>query len=181
MGELPFDTRGLKARTKPGRCYGLVIITLFDLLVAEFNLNVLWLHSVAAHCQPRCTYADSVHLLWIFGADVGILGWSGSHCTPHAIRIGQLWGAISCLCMASLLAAHAVTAALLESRVWSQLSTGVATRIGSHYPCSLPVRCLRWACSPNLFRNCLFVSTWALPPVWCGLGSARSSLRGCPR
>ena len=24
---------------------------------------------------------------------------------------------------------------------------GVATRIGSHYPCSLPVRCLRWACS----------------------------------
>ena len=49
-----------------------------------------------------CAYADAVHLLWILGADVGILGWSGSHCTPHAIRIGQLCGATSCLCLASM-------------------------------------------------------------------------------
>ena len=37
---------------------------------------------------------------WILGADVLILGWSGSHCTPHAIRMGQLWGAYSFLCLA---------------------------------------------------------------------------------
>ena len=43
--------------------------------------------------------ADATHLFWILGADVLILGWSGSHCTPHAIRIGQLWGAYSFLCL----------------------------------------------------------------------------------
>ena len=44
--------------------------------------------------------ADALHLFWILGADVLILGWSGSHCTPHAIRIGQLWGAYAFLCLA---------------------------------------------------------------------------------
>ena len=73
----------------------LVIITLFLIGGRSATPRQCWRH-------PRCTYADSVHLLWIFGADVGILGWSGSHCTPHAIRIGQLWGAISCLCMAAV-------------------------------------------------------------------------------
>ena len=53
---------------------------------------------------PRGVYAiaDALHLFWILGADVLILGWSGSHCTPHAIRIGQLWGAYSFLCFAIL-------------------------------------------------------------------------------
>ena len=43
---------------------------------------------------------DTLHLFWILGADVLILGWSGSHCTPHAIRIGQFWGAYSFLGLA---------------------------------------------------------------------------------
>jgi hypothetical protein len=53
---------------------------------------------------PRGVYAiaDALHLFWILGAGVLILGWSGSHCTPHAIRIGQLWGAYSFLCFAIL-------------------------------------------------------------------------------
>ena len=46
--------------------------------------------------------ADAFHLFWILGADCLILGWSGSHCTPHAIRIGQLWSAYSFLCLANL-------------------------------------------------------------------------------
>ena len=48
------------------------------------------------------TIADAFHLFWILGADLLILGWSGSHCTPHAIRIGQLWSAYSFLCLANL-------------------------------------------------------------------------------
>lgn len=55
----------------------------------------LWVSGVYA-------IADALHLFWILGADVLILGWSGSHCTPHAIRIGQLWGAYSFLCFAIL-------------------------------------------------------------------------------
>ena len=51
---------------------------------------------------PFCpTIADAFHLFWILGADCLILGWSGSHCTPHAIRIGQLWSATSFLCLAT--------------------------------------------------------------------------------
>ncbi len=56
----------------------------------------LWVSGVYA-------IADALHLFWILGADVLILGWSGSHCTPHAIRIGQLWGAYSFLCFAILI------------------------------------------------------------------------------
>lgn len=55
----------------------------------------LWVSGVYA-------ISDALHLFWILGADVLILGWSGSHCTPHAIRIGQLWGAYSFLCFALL-------------------------------------------------------------------------------
>ena len=60
---------------------------------------------------------------------------------------------------------RAVTAGLLESRVWSQLSTGVATRIGSHYPCSLPVRCL-----PTTFQISHVVSAFARKPVFGSIG-----------
>ena len=48
-----------------------------------------------------------IHAILGTGSDwvayrVLILGWSGSHRTPHAIRIGQLWGAYSFLCLVLL-------------------------------------------------------------------------------
>ena len=60
--------------------------------------------------QSPCASARNVLALqracvpvgWSMDAGVLILGWSGSHCTPHAIRIGQLWGAYSFLCFAIL-------------------------------------------------------------------------------
>ena len=48
------------------------------------------------------TNAAAFLLFWILGAALLILGWSGSHCTPHAIRIGQLWSAYSFLCLATI-------------------------------------------------------------------------------
>ncbi len=89
-------------RSIPNKHAGVAAVTL--VIITLFLIGGRSSESPSSrHCQPRCTYADSVHLLWIFGADVGILGWSGSHCTPHAIRIGQLWGAYSFLCFAILI------------------------------------------------------------------------------
>ena len=67
--------------------------------VDGFHSDVTYASASRVNTGTACAYADAVHLLWILGADVGILGWSGSHCTPHAIRIGQLCGATSCLCL----------------------------------------------------------------------------------
>ena len=70
--------------------------------MARRTEDVTYASASRVNTGTACAYADAVHLLWILGADVGILGWSGSHCTPHAIRIGQLCGATSCLCLASM-------------------------------------------------------------------------------
>ena len=85
-----------------------VALVIFTLVLLGWGSMVSKNRCVTGAVQPlpipRGVYAiaDALHLFWILGADVLILGWSGSHCTPHAIRIGQLWGAYSFLCFAIL-------------------------------------------------------------------------------
>ena len=87
----------------------LFLMVIFTLVLLGWGSMVSKNRCVTGAVQPlpipRGVYAiaDALHLFWILGADVLILGWSGSHCTPHAIRIGQLWGAYSFLCLAILL------------------------------------------------------------------------------
>ena len=97
-------------RSIPNKQAGVVAVALviFTLILLGWGSMVSKNRCVTGAGQPlpipRGVYAiaDALHLFWILGAGVLILGWSGSHCTPHAIRIGQLWGAYSFLCFAIL-------------------------------------------------------------------------------
>ena len=64
------------------------------------SVDVTYASASRVNTGTACAYADAVHLL--VDPCTSLAGLGRTPCTPHAIRIGQLCGATSCLCLASM-------------------------------------------------------------------------------